>query len=162
MPKPNEEDLSQLEKLLTRLEPKPSRLDRDALLYRAGQASLRGRWLWPLAALTASIVAACLAAVLVLRPAPEIRTVRVEVPVPTVTVEHERVEAPAASAPSAAPEPLSPTLSYWRLQQQALLFGAESLPRSPVAGEAPVHSGVTAGSRPSQANHSLLFPLGEP
>jgi len=40
--------LAALEKSLTALVPVPGRIDRDQLLFRAGQASVRTRfWLWP-------------------------------------------------------------------------------------------------------------------
>ncbi len=167
MSKPNEEDLKRLEALLTTLMPRASSVDRDRLLFRAGQASVRRWWTWPLATFGSAATALCLAVALFLRPAPVpiVHTIRVEVPVPVPTAERRLEESQTATAPIYTPEPLSPTLSHWRLQQQALRFGAESLPdTSSSANEPPgrVGVGLSAGSRPSFVNQSLLFPLGEP
>ncbi len=167
MSEPNQDDLKRVEALLTTLTPRASSVDRDRLLFRAGQASARRWWTWPLATFFSSATALTLAFALLMRPIPgqTVRTIRVEVPVPVPTAERHVEERPAAAAPSYTAEPISPTLSNWRLQQQALRFGAESLPdTSSSAGERSGHvaGSVSAGSRPSFVNQSLLFPLGEP
>src|SRR5215831_14138364 len=63
--------LTALEISLAALVPVPGRIDRDQLLFRAGQASVRSRpWLWPAATALSAVVAVVLGTVLALRPAP--------------------------------------------------------------------------------------------
>ena len=71
MPPPHEKELSDLEKLLAALPPRPATLDRDHLLFRAGQESMRRSWIWPFAAVTMSVACGSLAMLLVLRPLPD-------------------------------------------------------------------------------------------
>jgi hypothetical protein len=169
MPTPHEKELSDLEKLLAALPPRPATLDRDRLLFRAGQESMRRSWVWPFAAVTMSVACGCLAMLLVLRPLPE----------PAVQIVHVHVPAPAAPAasdlrpvePHATTtdyrQPPSPPLSYWRMQQQALRFGVEGLPQVAAAGDETsvgdvIHGpDLSAGSRPRLINHSA-YPYGEP
>jgi hypothetical protein len=172
MPQPHEKGLSDLEKLLAALPPRPTTLDRDNLLFRAGQASMRRSWVWPLAAVGMSVATGCLAMILVLHPLPEpvIQIVRVQVPVPTPDVTHgEPRERGPQAAPGYLPEGPPPALSYWRMQRQALRFGVEALPqaaagdgddtRPETAGHGPDY---LAGSRPRVTDHSSLFlPFGE-
>jgi hypothetical protein len=166
MPESNEKGLSDLEKLLAALPPRPMSLDRVHLLFRAGQASMRRGWLWPFAALIMAVTASWLGMIVALRPVsePVIRIVRVEVPVPVLA---SNGSAPRETSPPAAPsyslEGPSPTLSYWRMQQQALRFGVEGLPEPAAesgetsegsAGHGPDYS---AGSRPRLTDHSSSF-----
>src|SRR5438034_5192120 len=63
--------LAALEKSLTALVPVPGRIDRDQLLFRAGQASVRTRpCLWPTSTALLAVVACVLGTALALRPAP--------------------------------------------------------------------------------------------
>lgn len=168
------EKLSDLEKLLAALPPRPAALDRDRLLFRAGQVSMKRNKLWPLATITLSLSTACLALLLVLQPLPrtEVRFVKVKVPVP-VPVAPATSDETVASAPQRAlsvdqsTEAPAPTTSYWRLQQQAFRFGVDSLPSNAAYGEeapgaAPMEGAdLSAGSRPKLIEHPSWFPFGE-
>jgi hypothetical protein len=113
--------LSDLEAALAALAPRPAALDRDAILYRAGRASVR-RWQWATALSTT--VALALAVTLLLHPAVD-RGSAVPVqppPAPTMTS-----PAPPDSEPS--PPAGEPVLSaYLRLQEQLLSRGLDGLP----------------------------------
>ncbi len=67
-------DLTPLEAALGSLLPRPSKIDRDRLLFLAGRASvdppptLFGRWVWPAATFLSSTIAAVLFALLMVRP----------------------------------------------------------------------------------------------
>jgi hypothetical protein len=164
MPKSNEKGLNDLERLLAALPPRPMNLDRDRLLFRAGQASMRRGWIWPFAALIMAVAASWLGLIVALRPMPEpvIRIVRVEVPVPALATNEPREKDPPV-APSYSLEGPSPNLSYWRMQQQALRFGVEGLPEPAAeAGETPERVAghgldYSAGSRPRITDHSSSF-----
>ncbi len=64
------EKLSELERLLASLPPRPAALDRDRLLFRAGQASMRRHRFWPWATAVMSAATACLALILMTQPMP--------------------------------------------------------------------------------------------
>ncbi len=142
-----DEGLGAFEASLRGLTPLPPRLDRDRLLFRAGQASVspRGR-LWPWATAAATALAASLGGILLLRPAPQ----------PTVRVVYVRQEAPQppsiAVAPPAAEQPAEagtlPTaddvrLGYGRLQQEVLRWGVDALPSVGVGRQPAGHGGPT-------------------
>ena len=124
---PQDAGLNDLAEALRRLTPAAA-LDRDALLYRAGQAAAPRRRFWPALALLATTTSAILAAVLLTRPDPEPRVERVIVPV-------ERPAAPPATEP--APEPATsieePTPrrrpAHLLLQDRLLRFGLPALAR---------------------------------
>jgi hypothetical protein len=172
MSAPREKDLSDLEKLLAALPPRPTTLDRDHLLFRAGQASMRRSWIWPFVAVVMSATAGCLAMFLVLRPPPEpvVQIVRVQVPV-VQAKDSDAIEQPEARSPAASgyhAQPLSPTLSYWRMQQQALRFGVEGLPSAASdvdetpSGPATANTEISAGSRPKLFENPSFFSFGAP
>jgi hypothetical protein len=172
MSKTREEELSDLEKLLAALPPRPATLNRDHLLFRAGQASMRRSWAWPLAAVVMSVAAGCLATIVGFRrhPEPVIRTVQVPVlvPAPVVAKEAAPQEYPLSTPQMSSHEAPPSTLSYWRLQQQALRFGVEGLP-GPATGDTPPiprpaveNPDLSAGSRPKLIDESSVLPFGEP
>jgi hypothetical protein len=169
MPARREKDLSDLEKLLAALPPRPTTLDRDHLLFRAGQASMRRSWIWPFVAVTMSAATGCLAMFLFLRPAPEpiVQIVQVQVPAPAPPVTPE--PGPATQPPAPLHAYGTPSaMSYWQIQQQALLFGVENLP-SPVTqsdGEperrAPRTPDMSTGARPKMVEQFSPFLFGVP
>lgn len=81
-----DKELSELEAALGGLLPRPSRLDRDRLLFLAGQASAssspasaeqrerpnRRHWIWPAISALSTAAAVVLAVLLVMRPGPQV------------------------------------------------------------------------------------------
>src|SRR5271157_3559894 len=78
-------DLSELEAALAALVPRADRLNRDRLMFLAGQASVEAKisqsqaigqrsagWAWPAAFVTMTGIAASLLVVLAIRPAPQV------------------------------------------------------------------------------------------
>jgi hypothetical protein len=94
---PARPDLTSLEAALASLVPRPARLDRDALFFRAGQRSAPRRWLWPCATAVSTLTAAVLGVLLALRPQPPV--VERIVPVPTPEASPREAEPPEASDP---------------------------------------------------------------
>src|SRR5438046_9846553 len=67
----SEPKLTALEKSLTALVPVPGRIDRDQLLFRAGQAAVQSRpRLWPTTTALLAVVSCALVTALALRPTP--------------------------------------------------------------------------------------------
>jgi hypothetical protein len=138
-------DLAGLEAALKELTPASVPLDRDRLLFRAGQASVQGRrWLWPSVAGLFALTTIGLAAALALRPAPGVveRTIVVRVPVPAPPAPPIQPGPRPAPSPGSGPE-RQETLSYeprpngyLRLRNEVLRWGVEALP-GPLVDEGP-------------------------
>src|SRR5262245_50280744 len=154
MPDYPEKELSDLERLLESLTPRPASLERDRLFFRAGQACVRQSYAWPLATLAVSALASILAFVVLVRPTPEpiIRIVQVPVPMPAPmpvpddpeqpgVPDHPRLDQPSTPQPR-FDSLRSPGLSAWQLQQEALRFGVEQLPSSLTSGGGAPGDGV--------------------
>jgi hypothetical protein len=133
--------LAALEKSLAALVPVPGRIDRDQLLFRAGQASVRSRsWVWPTTTALLTVVAAVLGTVLALRPAPAPVERVVYVPVPQSPAPTETPTAQVVvSAPNArldstiedAGSLWANSAEYIRERNQAIRWGVEALPPAP-------------------------------
>lgn len=138
-----------LESALAGLQPAPAALDRDRLMFAAGQAAApRRSWLWPTSAAALVCLSLGLGAALAMRPAPveTVRVVYLPAPEPTNVT-------PPLPVPDRTPLPTPPpdadarvadttTLSggdYLQLRRQVLRFGVESLPEAP-----PLTSGTKA------------------
>lgn len=122
---------------LAQLKPRPAALNRDALMFRAGQASAPRGWKWPVATAASALVAIGLGVALLIRPQPPVveRTIVVKVTVP------------AAETPAPQPKPLTPTpdtaalvsqepdpsplSDYQRLEDHLLRWGFDGLPPAP-------------------------------
>ena len=117
-------DLAAVEAALASLAPRPSTIDRDRLMFLAGQAAKardRARWLWPLSTAASLLVAVGLAALLVVRGEPQ--TVERIVYVP-----HESpVEGVAVVQVARETEPLG---DYLRLRRLVIEQGIDKLPES--------------------------------
>ncbi len=114
--------LRQLETALAGLAPRPAALDRDRLMFAAGQRSaVRTRWILPgVSALLAS-AATLLAMLLLYRPPTQF----VYVPAPQVPP-----SAPSSDSPDAEPRPPA-SADYILLRNRLLNEGVEALPSLP-------------------------------
>jgi hypothetical protein len=132
-------ELAALEEQLRQLAPCESNVDRDTLLYQAGRASVRRRWLWPVATMGSMLTACALAMVLVLRPAPVVeRIVHVPVPVPVNDTPPDSPIVVSEEPPVVYPvvqEDLSPR---HRLQEHLLRWGLDGLEPAPPGSPTPV------------------------
>lgn len=136
MSESHETELTDLEMALAALQPAPTALNRDSLMFEAGRASApaeRARWGWPLATLVATGMAACLALFIVLRGSPAEQIRYVIVSAPEVKKPAPERESPIADPPIfyTAPLPIArdaPEHSAWRLQEIALRYGVDALP----------------------------------
>jgi len=134
--------LAALEKSLAALVPVPGRIDRDQLLFRAGQASVRSRpWLWPAATALSIVVAASLGTVLALRPAPAPVERVVYVPVPQPAESSVGAPQGVASAANArldsstedAENLWASSAEYIKERNLAIRWGVEALPGPSIA-----------------------------
>lgn len=62
-------DLNHLGRQLRGLTPRPCPIDRDAVMFRAGQASVPRNWLWPVATALSTCLAITFGAALLVQPA---------------------------------------------------------------------------------------------
>lgn len=137
-----EKELSELEQALRALEPAPSAINRDQLMFKAGRASALappGRG-WQIATVCASATALCLALILALRPIPDpqVRFVTLAPPLPEIAQQlpaHEVIPkevTPHEASPVrdifAGPFSWGAEFPSWRMQQMALRWGVGSLP----------------------------------
>lgn len=138
--------LAPLEAALAALAPTPARMDRDRLMFWAGQATpARRSWLWPCTTAALAAVNLALCGTLLLRPAPQ--------PLERVVYVPTEVRRPAPAPPSspvvslrppledgvpwldpapwvaAESEGWQPELSYYKLQQHVLRWGLDGLPQ---------------------------------
>jgi hypothetical protein len=134
-----DDNLGQLEAALKALAPVPARLQRDLVLFRAGQISARRlAWAWPGAAALLAVVAASLGMLLLVRPGPSASPRPIVVvlpqpdpgpkPGPPVTV-----DPPVTAAPGS--QGLANNLTfgrlpdgYLRLREEMLRWGVDALP----------------------------------
>jgi hypothetical protein len=124
-------ELTALERSLRGLAPDPGGLDRDTLLFRAGQAAAPRRWLWPTATAVSTAAAIVLGGLLALRPSPGERVVYVPVPVPVpapAAVPETPPDTGSASEDHAPPEELPP---HRRLLEHLLRWGLDGLGQPP-------------------------------
>lgn len=143
-------ELTQVERALAGLAPRPARLDSARLLFLAGQESATrrprpwGTWFWPAATAVATLAASIFGVVAAVRPTTHVveRIVYVQHPQPesgsgrlTSAVPGEVPEREAASnpAPSETPVPQSqsprvPAPHYLQARNQAMSRGIDSLP----------------------------------
>jgi hypothetical protein len=166
--------LAALEESLAALVPVPGRIERDQLLFRAGQASRTRGGLWPLIETLTSmalltVVAAALGMTLVLRavPVPVERIVYVAVPQTTAPMPGVKSE-DVASARSSRSILLTDTEDLWAnsaeyLQQrnQAIRWGVDALPTTPsVASSMPTPTVESMLGLPERKMEQAgMFPL---
>jgi hypothetical protein len=159
--------LAALEKSLSALVPAPGRIDRDQLLFRAGQASVRGRsWLWPSATALVAIVAVGLGTALMLRPAPRV--------IERVVFVSPESQAPAGDSTGSAPLPNARTVQnsvensrelwasstgYVQQRDQAIRWGVEALPPSASLDSTGPALSIESMLGMPKEKHPSLFPL---
>jgi hypothetical protein len=146
VPAPYDPELSRLANALAGLEPRVRPFDRDALMFRAGQASIpQSGWTWPLAASVSSFLAVVFGATLVLRAT--LATPVANAPVPALTPRPYLVPVQPAEPPAATEEdtlwtpynrPAEPPLPRQaQIQEQLLRWGLDGLPAAPPAPARP-------------------------
>lgn len=135
---PPDPELAAIEEALGALSPSRGRLDRDRLMFRAGQVSHRptapGRWGWPAVAGVLAVVALGQAVALRARPASRVvdRVVVVRVPaLPSPDPAPVVILSQSPPAPPEAPTVLPWPLDYERLRRQIIRFGLDGLPEPP-------------------------------
>ncbi len=137
---PSDPEVTAIESALRALVPSRSTLDRDRLMFHAGQVSARSRsparWVWPSIAATLTIVAVGEGALLAIRPEPRVveRLVIVrEPPAPPadgpgpVVILRENPPVPSPDSEPSWPSASDPL----RLRRQVLRFGLDALPEPP-------------------------------
>ncbi len=126
-------ELSELEAVLRDLAPRPAQLDRDAVLFRAGQSAGRRGWFWPAATAISTGTALVLAIALACRPGPAVveRVVYLPAEPPAPVVEEADTSVPPAARSS---EGLAP---YRRLEDHLFRQGLEGLGEPPPPPDAP-------------------------
>jgi hypothetical protein len=145
-PETHDPELAALAKALAALAPAADRLNRDQLLFRAGQVSAGQRgWLWPSVAAFVALAAAAIGMSDVLRPAPQrVQCViyqRVEPPASPAEHWANKQAAPQYTAAPASeePEPHVAPQSYLRLQRLVFALGVDALPNPPAAASSGGH-----------------------
>src|SRR5690348_16813615 len=130
-------NLAGLEAALAALAPMPGQINRDALLFRAGQASVPRRgWAWPSAAAALGLLAATLGTVLAFRPAatPLDRIVYVyvkEAAAVTAAATETAPAAPEAELPPSALASRESPMNYMQLEKQIMRWGVDGMPDTP-------------------------------
>jgi hypothetical protein len=128
-------ELNAVAAALEALAPARSRIDRDRLMFQAGQASAqrvpRGRRALIALNVTLALATAGEAALLVRRPAPPV--------VETVVASGPSPSAPLVAPPSMPPRPFGPSFAlgetaHERLAGQVVRYGLDGLPTAPPIG----------------------------
>jgi hypothetical protein len=171
-PSPDPE-LNAIEAALGSLVPARSRIDRDLVMFRAGQASVRpsrtGLGAWNAIAASLALVAFGEGVLLARRPPPQIvervvvirEPTTVPAPLPVVPPPETRVAEAQESLPIERSLSLGQT-AYERLTSQVLRYGLDGLPVSPtVASSASEPWPATSGQMLQEELRRLLDP-GDP
>jgi hypothetical protein len=171
---PNDPELNAIAASLRSLEPAPSRIDRDLVMFRAGQASVRpSRWrrrAWSAVAASLALVAVGEGVLLAHRPSPQVveRLVVVREPAPAPSAPAPvvpPVERRVAEVTESLPSESSPWLgqpAYDRQVAQVMRYELDGLPASPtVASPDWVPRPATAGQMLQEELRRLRDP-GDP
>jgi hypothetical protein len=165
----NDPELNAIAASLGSLEPARSRIDRDLVMFRAGQASVRpSRWrrrAWNVIAASLALVALGEGVLLAHRPPPqivkEVVVVREPAPAPAVPLVEQSVAEMPVSLPSESSHSLGQT-AYQRQVAQVLRYGLDGPPASPtVASPDWVPRPATAGQMLQEELRRLRDP-GDP
>lgn len=131
--------LAALEKSLSALVPVPGRIDRDQLMFRAGQASVRHkRWLWPSATVFLAVLALGLGTALAMRSAPSPLERIVYVPEPRAPASDSTTVVSPSMVPRAQDgriedvgEAWTGSTGYLHDRNQVIRWGVDALAPSP-------------------------------
>ena len=139
-------DLNQFGRELRGLTPRACPVNRDAVMFRAGQASVPRNWLWPVATALSTCMAATFGAALLVQSTAQVQVRSVYVPqagsfetqpsFPPLTVPEASAEEPVTLSEVSAWE--TPDTPYFHLQNDVLRWGLDGLPMPPPA--APQHT----------------------
>jgi hypothetical protein len=142
-------DLNALGKDLQGLMPRACPINRDAVMFRAGQASVPWNWKWPFATALSSCVAVTFAAALLLQPALPSPTIQpyysgpIRGPIPPPAASWSSNDPPGGpmtpgDVMTANEEPLpTPDTAYFHAQDSLLRWGLDGLPMPPLAAPPP-------------------------
>lgn len=138
---PIDRDLAAFEAALLPLVPSPSTVDRDRLMFLAGQAAgrrrRRGAWLWPGTALAATLLAGAMGFLLAARAQPQVVERIVYVPSPEQNLRPPLPdEGPGADSRSVPSTPSPAVVDYLRLRRLVLTEGIGAVPE-PAPSRAP-------------------------
>jgi hypothetical protein len=131
-----ESRLGELEAALAALQPLPAQINREHLMFRAGQRSQPRRWVWPVATALMTAATVVLAVVLLAQPgeqpAERVVYVTIKEPAPSPPPEKDALPPPpepeVLTSTEAEPEISDPAANYFNQQRQVMRWGLEGLP----------------------------------
>jgi hypothetical protein len=149
----NDPDLIRLGRDLRRLSPRPCPIDRDAVMYQAGQASVPRKWLWPTLTLLFAGLTVTFGAALLVQPgsqsspvyrfsSPPMRSIqppKMPMQTPGYPIDQEQAE---TGLPSIAGSPAmsrsgdawaTPNAEYFQQENNILRWGLDAVPLPPSA-----------------------------
>jgi hypothetical protein len=131
-------DLNHLGRELRGLAPRPCPIDRDAVMFRAGQSSVPRNWLWPVLTAVATCAAVTFGAALLVEPAAEGRFFHSYPPAPATTYNPSWTpstpegDVPGWEPTAADEEPWpTPDTNYFHTQNNVLRWGLDGVPLPP-------------------------------
>jgi hypothetical protein len=171
-PSPDPE-LNAIESALGSLVPARSRIDRDLVMFRAGQASVRpsrrGLRAWNAIAASLALIAFGEGVLLAHRPPPqivkEVVVIREPAPAPAPVPVVPPVEQSVAEVPESLPIERSLSLdqtAYERLTSRVLRYGLDGLPASPTAASPASGPWPTSSGQMLQEELRRLLDPGDP
>jgi hypothetical protein len=137
-------DLNHLGRELRGLTPRPCPIDRDAVMFRAGQSSVPRNWLWPVLTALATCAAVTFGAALLVQPGPEVmyppgkpygQQATPTWPSGPPGLPDDLPPGMAGNQPAAAEEESWPTpdTNYFHTQNNVLRWGLAGVPLPPTA-----------------------------
>jgi hypothetical protein len=125
-------DLAALEAELRQLLPREGDVDRDALLFRAGQASVRPNRLWPVITCLSTLAACVLGGVLFFQPCPQMVEQIIYVPIEGPVAPPAESPLPVEHRVETEDPPIADDLPPYRQMQEHLFrFGLDGLAPPP-------------------------------
>jgi len=158
------QELAAVEAALAALAPLPARIDRDHLMYRAGQSSARQPgFVWPGLSAGLAALSVALGAALVLRPLqpPVERIVYVQLQPPPAPPASQQPTPPDTDTAAEESGSLAAPSERLALQKQVLRWGLDGLPNAPSAAppEQPLTLDGLLGTPPKPPDRPSFFRL---